>query len=47
MVHSGTSPAVQLADVMIRAAVDAGNTLICLWAGDLDPEALLSLFAGD
>jgi hypothetical protein len=46
-VDSKTSPAVQLADVMIGAAIDAGNTLIGLRSGGLDPQALLSLFADD
>lgn len=44
-VDSKISSAVQLADVMIGAAIEAGNTLIGQRAGGLDPEALLSLFA--
>jgi len=46
-VDSKNSPAVQLADVMIGAAIEAGNTLIGERKGGLDPEALLSLFAED
>ena len=44
-VDSKTSPAVQLADVMIGAAIEAGNTLIGERTGGLDPLVLLSLFA--
>jgi hypothetical protein len=44
-VDSKTSPAVQLADVMIGAAVEAGNNLAGLRSGGLDPEAVLSLYA--
>jgi len=43
-VDSKTSPAVQLADVMIGAAVDAGKQLAGLRSGGLDPEAVLSLY---
>lgn len=44
-VDSKTSPAVQLADVMIGAAIEAGNTMIGERSGGLDPNQLLSLFA--
>jgi hypothetical protein len=44
-VDSKTSPAVQLADVMIGAAVEAGNNLAGLRSGGPDPEALLSLYS--
>lgn len=43
-VNSKSSPAVQLADVMIGAVIEAGNSLIGERTGGLDPEALLSLF---
>jgi hypothetical protein len=44
-VDSKVSPAVQLADVMIGAAIEAGNNFAGLRAGGLDPEAVLSLYA--
>jgi hypothetical protein len=44
-VDSKTSPAVQLADVMIGAAIEAGNNLAGLRSGGLDPEAVLSLYS--
>ena len=44
-VNSKASPAVQLADVMIGAAIEAGNSLAGLRSGGLDPEAVLSLYA--
>jgi hypothetical protein len=44
-VDSKTSPAVQLADVMIGAAIEAANNLAGLRSGGLDPEALMSLYA--
>lgn len=44
-VDSKTSPAVQLADVMIGAAIEAGNSLAGLRSGGLDPDAVLSLYA--
>ncbi|MCB2062415.1 MAG: DUF3800 domain-containing protein [Novosphingobium sp.] len=44
-VDSKTSPAVQLADVMIGAALEAANTLAGLKTGGLDPDALLPLYA--
>lgn len=44
-VDSKTSPAVQLADVMIGAAIEVGNNLAELRSGGLDPEAVLSLYA--
>ncbi|HZV08062.1 MAG TPA: DUF3800 domain-containing protein [Gemmataceae bacterium] len=43
-VDSKTSPAVQLADVMIGAAIEAGNNLAGLRSGGPDPEAVLSLY---
>lgn len=45
-VDSKTSPAVQLADVMIGAAIEAANNIGGLRSGGLDPEAVLSLYAG-
>lgn len=44
-VDSKTSPAVQLADVMIGAAIEAGCTLAGLRSGGPDPEAVLSQYA--
>jgi hypothetical protein len=44
-VDSKASPAVQLADVMIGAAIEAANTLTGLRSGGPDPEAVLSLYA--
>ena len=46
-VDSKTNPAVQLADVMIGAAIEAANNLTGLRTGGLDPAALLSLYADD
>ena len=46
-VDSKKSPAVQLADVMVGAAIEAGNTLAGLRTGGLDPEQLLPLYADD
>jgi len=46
-VDSRASPAVQLADVMIGAALEAANTMTGLRAGGLDPEKLISLYAED
>lgn len=46
-VDSKTSPAVQLADVMIGAALEAANTMTGLRSGGLDPEALMLLYADD
>lgn len=46
-VDSKTSPAVQLADVMIGAAIEATNTLTGQRTGGLDPEAVMSLYADD
>lgn len=43
-VDSKTSPAVQLADVMIGAAIEAANNLAGLRSGGPDPEAVLSLY---
>jgi hypothetical protein len=44
-VDSKASPAVQLADVMIGAAIEAANNLSGLRSGGPDPEALFSLYA--
>lgn len=44
-VDSKISPAVQLADVMIGAAIEAGNNLAGLTSGGPDPDAVLSLYA--
>jgi hypothetical protein len=46
-VDSRNSPAVQLADVMIGAALEAANNLTRTRAGGLDPKALLRLYADD
>ncbi|RUV71553.1 MAG: hypothetical protein EOR26_25710 [Mesorhizobium sp.] len=43
-VNSRSSPAVQLADVMIGAAIEAANNLTGLRTGGLDPAALISLY---
>lgn len=40
-----TSPAVQLADVMIGAAIEAANNLAGLRSGGPDPKAVMSLYA--
>jgi hypothetical protein len=44
-VDSKKSAAVQLADVMIGAAVEAANTMIGLRTGGLDPDAVMGLYA--
>jgi hypothetical protein len=44
-VDSKASPAVQLADVMIGAAIEAANNLSGLRSGGLDAEAVISLYA--
>jgi hypothetical protein len=46
-VDSKTSPAVQIADVMIGAAIDAANGLAGLRPPLLDPQAVMSLYADD
>ena len=46
-VDSKTSPAIQLADVMIGAALEAGNIMTGHRTEGLDPEALLPLFRDD
>lgn len=46
-VDSKASPAVQLADVLVGAAIQAANTMTGHRAGGLDPEALLSLYSDD
>ena len=44
-VDSKQSPAVQLADVMIGAALEAANTMAGLRSGGLDPDAVMALYA--
>jgi hypothetical protein len=44
-VDSKTSPAVQLADVMIGAAIEAANTLTGQRVGVMDAEAVVALYA--
>jgi hypothetical protein len=44
-VDSKTSPAVQLADVMIGAAIEAANNMTGLRSSGLDPEAVMLLYA--
>ncbi|EKQ6358021.1 DUF3800 domain-containing protein [Pseudomonas aeruginosa] len=44
-VDSKTSPGVQLADVMIGAAIEAANTLTGQRSGGLDAEAVMALYA--
>ncbi|MGX5845503.1 hypothetical protein ACWGTO_00335 [Mesorhizobium sp. PL10] len=46
-VNSQSSPAVQLADIMIGAAIDAANNLAGFRTGGIDPEALASLYRYD
>ena len=46
-VDSKTSPAVQLADVMIGLAIDAANGMAKLRTGGPDPDEVMSLYAGD
>lgn len=46
-VDSKTSPAVQLADVMIGAAIEMASSLRGRRTGGLDPEAVLALYADD
>ncbi len=46
-VDSKTSPAIQLADVVIGAALEAGNIMTGHRTDGLDPEALLPLFRDD
>lgn len=46
-VDSKASSAVQLADVLVGAAIQATNTMSGHRAGGLDPEALLSLYSDD
>jgi len=46
-IDSKASPAVQLADVLIGAALEAANTLTGRRKGGLDPHALLPLFRDD
>lgn len=44
-VDSKSSPAVQLADVMIGAAIEAAYSVTGLRSGGLDPDAVMSLYA--
>jgi hypothetical protein len=44
-VDSKKSPAVQLADVMIGAAIEAANNIAGIRSGGLDPEAVMSLYS--
>lgn len=46
-VNSKTSPAIQLADLMIGAALEAGNIMTGQRTEGLDPNALLPLFKDD
>lgn len=46
-VDSKSSPSVQLADVMIGAAIEAVSTLTGVRSGGLDPEAVLPLYRDD
>lgn len=46
-VDSKTSPAVQIADVVIGAAIEAANALTGLRPPLLDPQAVMSLYADD
>ncbi|RJK98516.1 hypothetical protein C9E82_23685 [Paracoccus siganidrum] len=46
-VDSKSSPAVQLADIMIGAAIEAANNLTGLRPGGLDPEYLMPLYRED
>lgn len=46
-VESTASPAVQLADVLIGAAIEAANNLTGLRSGGLDPSELLSLYTDE
>ncbi|AMK26124.1 hypothetical protein [Sphingobium sp. TKS] len=46
-VDSRTSPAVQIADILVGAVIEAGNTLAGVRSAGLDPRAVLSLYAED
>lgn len=46
-VDSKANPAVQVADVMIGAAIEAANGLTCLRTPLLDPKEVMSLYAED
>jgi len=46
-VNSKDSPSVQLADVLIGAAIEAGNMLIGQRPKEIDPEKVLSLYRDD
>lgn len=47
MVDSKTSPAIQLADVMVGAVIEAGNIMTGQRTDGLSPDALMPLFAED
>jgi hypothetical protein len=46
-VDSNENPSVQVADVLIGAAIEAGNTLSGLRNSEIDPEKVLSLYRDD
>ncbi len=46
-VDSKQSPSVQLADLLIGAAIEAGNTLTGLRKTEIDPERVMSLYRDD
>ncbi|WP_259671262.1 hypothetical protein [Rhizobium sp. NZLR11] len=46
-VDSKRSPAVQLADLMIGAAIEGANTMAGLRTGGLDPEEISKIYAED
>lgn len=46
-VDSKKSPAVQIADVLIGAAIEAANSLAGLREPEVDPETLMSLYSDD
>ena len=46
-VDSKQGPSVQVADVLIGAAIEAGNTLTGLRKAEIDPERVLSLYRDD
>ena len=47
MVDSKTSPAIQLADVLVGAVIEAGYIMTGQRTGGLSPDALLPLFGDD
>ncbi|MGO7633554.1 hypothetical protein AB9E19_10650 [Rhizobium leguminosarum] len=46
-IDSKTSPAVQVADVMIGAAIEAANNMTGLRVGGLNPEEVMALYSGN